>query len=334
MKNNSVLGIDIGYGYTKIFGDKFYRTFPSQVALSMSRNGFGTSDNVVSVNGKPYLVGDDIDRFGDFAVGREFVRSPEYLALLGRALMTVKTPCDVLVMGLPPSFYSQEAADELAGMISKADIRTGNGDPVPIPKTISYIPQGVGIFFDFINSSQQRNKQAQNGNILAVDIGHYTVDLVLFSRMAYQADIGRSQEIGVNLLYKNIKAHFQRKFGVFLNNDALVAKLIQEGRFDNFDHSYEMDVSAIVEEYINDHVIKAVKDFLAEVNASSTKTVDSAVFGGGGVRCVGQLLTQRVTVVDDPQMSNARGYYWYGKQKLDKQQADNADKPEKQAFAA
>lgn len=316
MKSSNVIGIDIGFGYTKVFGDKVSSIFPSQVSKQISRGVFGKKAEVVFVDGQSFVVGNDIDGFGDYSVAKDFVGTPEYLAMLGKALLVAGTRQDILVMGLPPLFYDEERCKKLTDLIRGTRFSTGNGQIIHVPETIRFIPQGAGIFYDFAWSSQQRNKQAQHGNILVIDIGEFTLDIVLFQKGQYDSGAGISHPLGINLLINNIKKEFSKVHGEFLNNDNNVLKLIREGQFSYLDRTYQLDVSKHLSEYINDHVLKAINNFASSIRSSKTKLVDIVVMAGGGVKCIGQLISKEVAVTDDPQMSNARGYYNYGKREV------------------
>ena len=300
--------------------------FPSQVSKQISRGVFGKKAEVVFVDGQSFVVGNDIDGFGDYSVGKDFVGTPEYLALLGKALAAAGTRQDILVMGLPPLFYDEERCNKLTDLIRGTRFSTGSGQIIHVPETIRFIPQGAGIFYDFAWSSQTRNKQAQHGNILVIDIGEFTLDIVLFQKGQYDAGAGISHPLGINLLINNIKKEFSKVHGEFLNNDNNVLKLIREGHFSYLDRTYQLDVSQHVSEYINDHVLKAINNFASSIRSSRTKLVDLVVMGGGGVKCIGQLISKEVAVTDDPQLSNARGYYNFGKREV--APALSADKSE------
>lgn len=326
MKSN-VMGVDIGYGYTKVCGDKLSKVIPSQIAKLKTRGAFGTYSDTITVNGQTFVVGDDIDNIGDYSVSSEFLGTSEYLALLGRALTLSKSTA-VLVLGLPPGLYDEERIEKLEKIILAANIVAGNGDKVPVPEAVKFVPQGAGIYFDYIGSSQQRNMQARSGNIVIIDIGSYTLDIVLFSSGRYIAGAARSYPLGISKLLNSIKTQFSKIHGVFLNNDDNAMKLIREGSYTHFGKTYNMNIEPLLDEYINQKVVKAVRNYASELRESTNKSVDEIVIGGGGVNCIGQLMSQAV-IIEDPQMSNARGYYQYGRR-----QAEKTDKQEARTCAA
>jgi hypothetical protein len=317
MKAINAIGIDIGYGFTKVCADNVSSMFPSHVSRVRARGAFGTPENIIIVNGQTFVVGDNISSFGDHSVSSEFVGGPEYLALLGHALTMAKYPHNILVMGLPPGLYDDARIAKLERIISMANIQ-GNSGPVRIPKVVKFIPQGAGIYFDYINSAQLRCQQP-NSNTVIIDVGHFTLDIVMYSKQAYVTAAARSYPLGISKLLTEVKNQFTKTHGVFLNNDDNALKLIREGAYTHFGKTYKLDVAPLMDEYINQKVMKAVGNFAAESRQDSNLSVDEIVIGGGGVSRIGQFAGDAV-IIEDPQMSNARGYYQFGC----RQSADNA----------
>ncbi len=310
MKISNTIGVDIGFGYTKVYGDHgLSQAFPSQVTKMKQRGAFGKEPRTVTVNGHPFVVGNDIDAFGDFSVGSEFLGTPEYMALLGQALALSPRPCTTLVLGLPPGLFDEARITKLKRIISMTSLHS-RGSVLRIPKSIYFVPQGAGIYFDYVNMLQKRGQEIKP-NIVIIDLGHFTLDIVLFSHDEYQAGACRSYPLGVSKLFNDVKALFAKTHGVFLNNDDNALNLILDGSFTHFGKTYALDVKPLLDEYIHQKVLKAVGNYAAELRESSKISVNEIVVGGGGVRCIEEI-SGTATVVDDPQMSNARGYYQYG----------------------
>jgi len=334
MKTNSnAIGVDIGYGYTKVCADKLSKAFPSQVAKTRPRGAFDTHSDAIIVNDQSFIVGDDIDNIGDYSVSTEFIGTPEYLALLGRALTMAKAPCDILVLGLPPSLYDEVRIEKLEKTISETKYQTGSGNPLPVPGIIKFIPQGAGIYFDYIWNSPQRNAQSKNGNTVVIDLGHYTLDFVLFMEGRYNAGAARSFPLGISKLLNSIKLDFAKTHGVFLNNDDNVMKLIQEGSYNHFGRTYALNIDLLMDEYMNHKLLKSIRNYASDLRESIHKSVDDVVIGRGGVHCIGQLMNQAI-IIEDPQMSNARGYYQYGRRQVEASASIKTERPEPRACAA
>lgn len=311
----NVIGVDIGYGFTKVYGSgNLSRIYPSQVSKIKARGAFDSQENTIVVNGQNYVVGENIGTFGDHSVSTSFLGTPEYLALLGEALSSSRSPFSVLVLGLPPGLFDETRIKGLEKVITSASISTQTG-MVRIPQVVKFVPQGAGIYFDYLNSLENSGEMPCDNTVI-IDLGHYTLDLVLFSRkssgrMEYVHGMARSYPLGVSRLYNDVKNQFVKVHGEFLNNDEKIMQLVRDGRYTHFDKTYTLDVKPIVDEYVHEKVFKAVAAYSKDLRENSSKTVEKVVLGGGGVQCLGNA-TGLAVVVQEPQMSNARGYYHYG----------------------
>jgi hypothetical protein len=325
MKSINAIGVDIGYGYTKVCGERLSRVFPSQVTKLRPRGAFGSQPEIIIVNNQPFVVGDEIDSLGDFSFRNEFLGTPEYLALMGHALSLVKGYCDILVMGLPPGIYDEARVAKLEKAIFESKIRNSDGSSLPMPKAVRFIPQGAGIYYDYVNTLQQRSMQPPK-TVAVIDLGSYTLDVVFYEDRRYITGAGRSYPLGISTLLKDIKAHFAKVHGTFLDNDENVLSLIREGSYTHFGRTYHLDVNPIVEEYINEKVNKLVYNWVT--SDLRRKSVSKVLIGGGGVSCIGQFMkNDAVVIVDEPQMSNARGYYHFGRRQTEVLSAGD-EKPE------
>ena len=210
--------------------------------------------------------------------------------------------------------------------MATAAYRNSDGSSLPMPKAVRFIPQGAGIYYDYVNSLQQRSMQLPK-TVVVVDLGSYTLDLVLYEDRRYITGAGKSFQLGISTLLKSIKAQFTKTHSTFLDNDESVLSLIREGRCTPFPgREYRLDVSPIVEEYINEQVNKVVYNWVT--TDLRRKSVNKVIIGGGGASCIGQFMkNDAVVIVDDPQMSNARGYYHFGRRQTEVLPAGD-EKPE------
>ena len=49
MKSINAIGVDIGYGYTKVCGERLSRVFPSQVTKLRPRGAFGSQPEIMKL---------------------------------------------------------------------------------------------------------------------------------------------------------------------------------------------------------------------------------------------------------------------------------------------
>jgi hypothetical protein len=302
-----IAGIDIGYGYTKIYTEQGKLIFPTLVSKSISRGDFGEDRETITVNGTPYIAGDQAEvLLGNHRVTKDFIGTPDYYAVLGYALKKIKTRPDILVLGLPPAFYNKETVQTLKSRLYAQEIKNSQGLTIPIPRRVEYIPQGAGIYFSHVSDGHE---YCQSKNVAIIDIGYYTVDTTLFSSGKYITEAGRSYPAGIFMLIDRVKTEYSKKYGSFISEDAAM-KLLKSGQFVHFGETHKLNVEEIILGFINDQILNIVKDYSVFLKGMQ-KTVDISLIGGGGVSYIADYVSN-ITVVSDPQFANAKGFYEYG----------------------
>ncbi len=306
------IGIDIGYGYTKVFtiknGEPVRVLFPTIATGYVPRAIFNSEPIVtVHVNDKAYTVGSDASQYvsGNFTVSDDFVGSNEYFALLGYALQKTGVWAQSLVLGLPPALYNEAKAQELIQKLYRIQLSDAKKRTIVVPGTIKYIPQGAGVYFSHIGN----NAGSKNKNVAVIDIGYYTLDFVFFSEGKFLDGSAKSYPIGVKKLYDEVLKLFSRTYGSFIGGDETVEKLIKHGRFHHFGQEYVLDVSHLVNEFYIEQIQRAIKNY-SNALKETKKIVDEVIIGGGGVSFVNNI--GGAVVVENPQYANAQGYYLYG----------------------
>ena len=122
-------------------------------------------------------------------------------------------------------------------------------------------------------------------NVVVIDMGHFTMDLVMFSGGRYHPGTAKSFPLGMSKLINNIKSTFTKEFGFFLNNDECVLKLIKDGVCTHSGKTYNLDVAPLIDEYMHTQVLKVLGDYSTEMKSSTRKSADKTIMGGGGVSC-------------------------------------------------
>jgi len=303
-----VVGIDIGYGYTKIYSDSAKLIFPTLVSRNIPIGDFGDNSVVITVNDVPYIVGEHTEvLMGNFRVTKDFVGSPEYYAVLGYALHSLKIRPSFVILGLPPAFYNKQITQDLTLKLYSQAIRNSSGSIITIPQKIEYIPQGTGIYFSHVSNG---NFDYHKKNVMVIDIGYYTIDTALFCSGKYIIEAGKSYPVGICLLIDRIKTAYGKKYGSFIGDDA-AEKLLKKGEFTHFGVTYALSVGEVIERFIDDQLMSVIKDYATFVKGLQ-KTVDYVLLGGGGVTYLANYI-RNATIVNDPQFANAKGFYEYGK---------------------
>ncbi len=308
-----VIGIDVGYGYTKSFisanGIQRKLVFPTAVSPYAPSVPFGVKIPAIRVNGKRFAVGEELVINGlpyENTVREDFVGAPSYMAVLGHVLSHTGFYGKVMVTGLPPTFFGKERAEELSERIKKQWFVDEFGKPVPIPETIKIIPQGSGIFFSYVVNYPGIFEK----NVLVVDIGYYTLDVVFFSGGKYIAEAAASFPMGAKRLYDEVRKAFERTYGTFAKDDESIEELIKYGKYTHLSGEYQLDVANVMDSY-RAMINTTIKSHTGKV----AKKINYVLVGGGGINLFRETMSG-VIPVEDPQFANAIGFHEYGKQFL------------------
>lgn len=311
-----VIGIDIGYGFTKTFtidnGIPKMKAFPTIVSSHIPSFSFSAKIPIITVNGSKFSIGEELVINGipyENPTRRDFIGSSSYMAVLGYALLTADFHGKAMVLGLPPTFYQKERARELSEKIKEQWFVSESGRPVILPETVRIIPQGAGIFFACAAKFPMLLKK----NVLVIDLGYYTMDIVFFSSGRYIEGIALSYPMGVKRLYDDIRKEFSNFYGTLAIDDDGVEDLISFGKYVHLEQEYKLDVNPILTSY-KDMLYTTIKGHIEKV----VKKIDYAFMGGGGVKYLQEegKGIKGLNPVENPQFANAMGFYLYGKQIL------------------
>ena len=305
-----VIGLDIGYGYTKtIFlnGDAEQRfIFPSRVGTYIPKKSFNESFDTVVVNGKQYIVGNDTE--GSSRLTADFVGTDEYLAVIGYSLSRANIIKRIIVLGLPPQAYEEERINFFKERIRQADIRLSDGTKIYLPERIEFIPQGVGIYFAYLTENGLADTERTS---VVVDIGYHTMDIVLFAGGKFRAHMSRSYPLGVKVLYDMIRDAYIKKYSIFVSpdRDELVEKLLSTKSVPHLDEMHTIDVQSILNDFYTGKIIKTLGGYISDAEEYGYM-IERIILGGGGIWYMGNV--SGAYVVRDPQMANAKGFMEYG----------------------
>lgn len=311
---SDAIGIDIGYGFTKTFtiknGIPEMKVFSTIVSSYIPDFSFGTKIPTIMVNGSKFSIGEDLVLNGipyENTTRQDFVGSPSYMAILGYTLYHTDFHGKIMVLGLPPSFYHKERTKELTEKIRKQWFVDESGKPIIVPEIIKFVPQGAGIFFNCVALYPGIFKK----NVVVIDIGYYTLDMIFFSLGKYVEGTALSTPLGIKRLYDDIRKEFAKVYGIFAKDDESIEELIGLGKYTHLGEEYKLDVSNIIRSYRN-MVFTTIKGHIEKV----IKKIDYAFMGGGGVRHL-QGIINGINIIENPQFANAAGFYLYGKQFLE-----------------
>jgi len=307
------IGVDIGYGFTKTFSSGGGKVFPTAVTGIVPAATFGEI-NTATANNEKFLTGYDALREGKGLLNTRttgFIRSNAWLAVLGYALnhsnYEPEQKKGAIVLGIPPGQYSKSVASEIAESVKESIIYYNDHKFSFNENRILIIPQGAGIFFLYV----VHNRGDYKKDIAIVDIGHYTVDMLLFSDGKYIEGATQSNPIGVSLILDDICRAFYKKYR-FSISQRQAQKLLDTESITIFEESHTLDnLSVIVSSYAK-QIAALIDGFFESLNEKP----EIAICGGGGVVVLrGRIkLRHKLHIISDPVLANCMGYWYYSRE--------------------
>ncbi|MHB1955448.1 MAG: PRTRC system protein D [Sulfobacillus sp.] len=319
-----IRAIDVGYSQTKftVSGSDHNiqcRMFPSLAPLANPlalSSGIGqTRDTVcVDVEGVAYEVGPDC-RLGLKArhtriLNDHYLRTPEYLALVRGALLSMNVPAlDLLIVGLPVQLiasHARELAQRLHGVHPVSHGRT-----VEVRHVLT-LAQPVGGLFQFAMGSGAY-KMGGDQVTLIVDPGYYTFDWLSAVGVKIMSSRSGSVPGGVHALVDEISRAVGETLGTNYHNVDAIDRAITRNQSLRVG-AREINISAYwpkaqvrIEEAVN-AMANSIGDGL---------DVTTIVVVGGGAKLYEPAIRARfplsnVVVALDPIFANVRGFQLAG----------------------
>ena len=303
------VGIDIGYGYCKVYNGVETKVFPTCVSAKVPETTFSEL-RPVFVKDQKYLVGEDAEREGVGVLKTttaDFVMSDAWLAVLGHALCEINSPpSGTIVLGIPPGMYTKKYANKVIEKVNESKVFVAKNGQEYVFKNyvIKIIPQGGGAFFSYVAGQKEDYKK----NIAVIDIGHRTLDMIFFSKGKYVEGPTESVNIGTSTLLDIVKKELYKKYQININYSNAI-ELLKNGK-----------LIILHEEYIPDNLQSAIKPYIQQIETfindffeKLPTGADIGLVAGGGVLALKGILQlkKKLTVVSNPEFANAIGYWHY-----------------------
>lgn len=313
-----IIGIDVGYGYTKVaYGENGKITtfsFPSLVANfsdSLSIDGIRNPE-AVEVHGKKYVVGEAAAKLKALKFqsrDKDWIASTAYAALVKYALKRIShSEKSLIVTGLPVRYYKSDK-DKLVKIIT--DIASDRG----ITASVFVIPQPLGSYYDTILTHYGLLKSVDvTDKIVGIlDIGYQTTDILCLNAMSPVPEMSSSFETGIANAFDAIARDIENKYSLHLDTHG-VEKAAMTGKIRAF--GKEHDISDIVKTHLTT-LSDAIKSEVATL-WGNTAEIDEILLTGGSAKLLSQYLPQfqQGSVINDCQLANAKGYYKYAARKI------------------
>ena len=338
-----VLGIDVGFGFTKATNGKDFIIFKSlfgeatdmQFRLNIGSVSF--TDNLhVTIDNQSYFVGDFAEQQSSvrqFTLYQERLLTEfgKILALTAAGSINEKYVPINVVSGLPIGYlkqYHQQFSKILTG---HHEVIYHQADGSKITRKIHInkvrmMPQPLGSIFNLLmdDNGKIANKELAKQKVGVVDIGFRTTDFSIFDRLRYiergstTTDTGISKSFGI--ISKKLREESGVSIEVFRLYKAVGAGVIKiRGKEYNFTNLRDQVFSNSAGIIANDIERLWADDW----------DIDTIVLTGGGsmelARYLKPLITGNVIPLDnkiDARLNNVQGYFKYGKYEWEKHSSE------------
>ena len=353
---STVIGLDVGYGNTKVvwsepgatgFGPTGEVCFPSltppcHLPALEKMEGMGTRDRVVvEVDGQSYFVGREATLADSVRIlDPDFIHRPEYLALLAgafhyylKATESVAQSIDLLVLGLPVSSFQQRRAD-LKAIGSKVhrvplprslQARAGRETLDFFAKKVLVVPQpfgGLRLAMDPILSGDNDLFEDDGGLNLVIDPGFSTFDWFLSETMSPQFELCGSFNGGVSQILREVAHAAGLALGIGDLNLVTAERALASGVLNYAARRIDF---APYQAIARAAALSVVDEFLLNFNFQKIAPTRVILAGGGAIHYIDALRKRLpgfdLTAVPDSVMANARGFRLLGQDALAVEQA-------------
>ncbi len=332
-----ILGIDVGFGFTKATNGKdtfIFKSIFGEDADIQFWADFGDdtpTDHIhVTIDGKSYFIGDLAEQQSSvlhFTLDQEKLIT-NYVKILSLAVAgmfldkgeAINVPIN-LVSGLPIGFFKQnhERFNELLTGHHSVTYHSQNGQETTKELYINKVrmlPQPLGSVLNLLMDDNGKivNKTLANQKIGVVDIGFRTTDFTILDRLRYIDRGSRTMESGIAKGFSVIANKLREKCGVSvelyrLYNAAETGSIKMRGNRVNFVKIRDEVYSQLAASIANDIDRLWAPDW----------DIDAIILTGGGCRDLAQYLRPQITgniipveANRDPRLNNVLGYIKYG----------------------
>ena len=333
-----VLGIDIGFGFTKatngnetvifksIFGDA------SEIQFWADFGESSPTDHIhVTIDGKSYFVGDLAEQQAsvlNFTLDQERLIS-DYVRIFALTVAglfyknnsTINVPINV-VSGLPIGYFkhNHERFNEILTGHHRVTYHSHNGNKstreIYINK-IRMLPQPLGSILNELMDNDGRivNEDLATKKVGVVDIGFRTTDFTILDHLRYIDRGSRTIDTGISKGFSVISSKLREKCGVSVELYRLY-KAVEEGTIKMRGHGFSFEK---IRDQVYSQLAANIANELDRLWADDWD-IDTIILTGGGCRELAKylqpLITGNIKAIDsysDPRLNNVQGYAKYGR---------------------
>lgn len=322
-----VRSLDLGWGYTKYNkakpdGQLGYESFPSlaprHVGLGANLSVIGSRNTkVITVDGTSYEVGPDATDLDSNDSSRnlndQFIYTEQYKAVFYGALAYMgEEKIDLLVVGLPLSGMAQSAA--LKKMMEGTH-KVSADKTVQVVEAL-VVPQPLGGLYSCLAMGEENPafEYLEEEVNLIVDPGFLTFDFLLSNGKRVIENRSSAHSGGVSKVLRAIAESISTKFGIKYDNLSAIDKALRRRKI-----KINGQVEDLVEHIKNTRtILEGSVNYMKNIIGDGSD-IDNIILLGGGSHVYQKVVESfypkhSVTVIEDAQFANVRGFQLIGEQ--------------------
>lgn len=351
-----VLGLDIGFGFTKATNGKESLMFKSLIGdaeeiqfMSDFAMASPTDSLHVTVNGQDYFVGDYAEKQSTvrhYTLEQDKLVTDflQVLALTAIGLLTEKYVPLQIVSGLPVMYFREYRDKFKKTLQGHHEVTYHQSDGTEIQRRLNIskvrlIPQPFGSMLNLILNDRGKisNRDLSREKVGVIDIGFNTTDYILFDKLHYINRGSKTIKLGISDCFRQIAEKIRQKSGVSIELYRLYDP-VEIGTIKLKGQEYNLEKT-------REQVYKQTAEVIAnEVNQAWADDWDMdamIITGGGSKELAGYmkpLLNGQIIMPDpdqDIRLNNVQGYLKFARHLWDKgEQTVTPAPPENQSPAS
>ena len=321
-----VIGIDIGYGYTKATNGAKTVVFPSVIGDSTTADfdnelikaGRG---HTLEINGQAFFYGERAQKHSRNAMAlfaRERTEQSDLMrTLFDAAMVELGTVGRVAVCtGLPVDWFQDREALEKT-LIGEHTFSVDGIERHVYVTRVVVVPQPFGSFFDLILDQDGKliNASYARGKVGIADIGTFTADLALSDGLEYIQKGSGSKTTAMSTVWRSVRDGIKARYGLEYELHQ-VDHILRNGQTVTI-HGQDRDISDLVAPAIDglsQQVIGLMRDRWGK--ATDFKLVILTGGGAGWIADQVKAVYPHARLVDNAHLGNLRGFYKYAARKF------------------
>ena len=336
----SILALDIGYGNTKAvwrqpksgdstWGEICFRSVAPRVIVDVGTSLTSLDRVIVNVGTESFYVGPKATLEGGMReLHPDYINTVTHQALpcgawhyMFRQIGEVTKSVDLLVLGLPVSGFqtNRRRLAELGKKVHRipvpAELRARYGREYEdvVAKNVLILPQPMGSM-RVASVQEQKFDLFEDGLIsVVIDIGYNTVDWFVTEGMVPQFETCGSFSGGFSQILMAVSKKISFDHGLGAQNFGQIEKGLSSGWMNLGFKKINMEAYKITARQVAEN---AISDLLQQFDPQRAGVTKIFLAGGGASdykdALHARLPDQSISLMDEPVMANARGFYLSG----------------------